>query len=208
MPDTAGPCGIVLAAGLSTRLGRNKLLLPMGVKPVVAWTVENALAAPLGEVIVVTGHEREAVEAALRGLPVRVVYNPDYAQGQSTSLQAGVRAASPGCECFVFFLGDQPLIGPEVVTTLLERFRRDHPPIVVPVFAGRRGNPVLVHAGLRRELLSLSGDAGARPLLEARADSVAAVEVDTPAVRMDVDREEDYEACLKVFETGPAAPTP
>lgn len=208
MVDSAGPCGIILAAGLSSRLGRNKLLLPMGSKPIVVWTVENALASPLDEVIAVTGYQRESVEAALLHLPVRTVYNPHYAQGQSTSLKTGVRAASPWTECFVFFLGDQPLIGSEVVTALLERFRRNGAPLVVPVFAGKRGNPVLVSAKLRGELLSLTGDAGARPLLEAHADSLAEVEVQTPAVRMDVDREEDYEACLKVFETGPILPSP
>ncbi|MFQ5913035.1 MAG: NTP transferase domain-containing protein [Nitrospinota bacterium] len=208
MVVSAGASGIVLAAGLSTRLRRNKLLLPMGPKPVVAWTVENAMAAPLEEVIVVTGHEREEIEAALRHLPVRIVYNPDYAQGQSTSLKAGVRASSSQSGCFVIFLGDQPLVGPEIVAALLERFRRDDPLLVVPVFSGKRGNPVLVSAMLRGTLLSMTGDAGARPLLEAHADSVASLEVHTPAVRMDIDREEDYEACLRVFETGPVLPAP
>ncbi len=208
MADSTGPCGIILAAGLSSRLGRNKLLLPMGLKAVVVWTAENALASPLDEVILVTGHQQMAVESAVSHLPIRTVYNPNYVDGQSTSLKAGVQAASPWAECYIFFLGDQPLIGPEIVQALLERYRRDHPLIVVPVFAGQRGNPVLVSARLRAELLSLSGDAGARPLLEAHADKVAMVEVSTPSVRMDIDRKEDYEACLKVFETAPVLPLP
>jgi molybdenum cofactor cytidylyltransferase len=208
MVDSTGPCGIILAAGLSTRLGRNKLLLPMGLKPVVVWTVENALASPLDEVILVTGHQQMAVESAVSRLPIRTVHNPDYVDGQSTSLKAGVQAASPWTECYIFFLGDQPLIEPEIVHALLERYRRDQPLIVVPVFAGQRGNPVLVSTKLRAELLSLSGDAGARPLLEAHADEVATVEVSNPAVRMDIDREEDYEACLKLFETTPVLPLP
>ncbi len=208
MVDSAGPCGIVLAAGLSRRLGRNKLLLPMGLKPIVVWTVENALASPLDEVIVVTGHQNEAVEAAIRHLPVRIVHNPDYAEGQSTSLKAGVRGSSPWTEGFIFFLGDQPLIGADIVTALLERFRRDHPLLVAPVFAGKQGNPVLISAKLRRELLALTGDAGARPLIERHADALATVEINQPAIRMDIDREEDYEACLALFETSPVLPSP
>ena len=208
MVDSAGPCGVVLAAGLSRRLGRNKLLLPMGLKPIIVWTVENALASSLDEVIVVTGHQHEAVEAAVRRLPVRIVHNPDYAQGQSTSVKAGVRESSPWNECFVFFLGDQPLIGADVVTALLARYRRDYPLLVAPVFAGKQGNPVLVSARLRKELLGLTGDSGARPLIERHADAVATVEIDQPAIRMDIDREEDYEACLAVFETGPVLPSP
>ncbi len=208
MVDSAGPCGIVLAAGLSSRLGRNKLLLPMGLKPIIVWTTENALASPLDEVIVVTGHQHLAVEEVVGHFPVRTVYNPDYAKGQSTSLIAGVRAASPWTECFVFFLGDQPLIGPETVMPLLNRFRQTDALLVVPEFAGKRGNPVVVSTKLRKELLSLTGDAGARGLLEAHADAVETVEVFDPAVRMDVDREEDYDACLKVFETHPVPPIP
>ena len=208
MVDSAGPCGIVLAAGLSRRLGRNKLLLPLGLKPILVWTVENALASPLDEVIVVTGHQEEAVEAAISHLPVRIVHNPDYAEGQSTSLKAGVRGSSPWTEGFVFFLGDQPLIGADIVTALLERFRRDHPLLVAPVFAGKQGNPVLVSAKLRKELLALTGDAGARPLIETHADALATVEINQPAIRMDIDREEDYEACLALFETGPVLPSP
>jgi len=80
--------------------------------------------------------------------------------------------------------------------------------LVAPVFAGKQGNPVLVSAKLRRELLALTGDAGARPLIERHADALATVEINQPAIRMDIDREEDYEACLALFETSPVLPSP
>ena len=208
MVDSSGPCGVVLAAGLSRRLGRNKLLLPLGPKPIVVWSVENALASPLDEVIVVTGHQYEAVEEAIRHLPVRIVHNPDFEMGQSTSLKAGVCEASPWCKCFVFFLGDQPLVGPEIVTRLLRRYRQDHPLLVAPACAGKQGNPVLVDARLRRELLTLTGDTGARAMFQQYPDSTAIVEVGNPAIRMDIDREEDYKACLKVFQIQPVPPSP
>lgn len=208
MVNSSGPCGIVLAAGLSRRLGRNKLLLPLGPKPILVWSVENALAAALDEVIVVVGHQHEIVEEAIRHLPVRIAHNSDYETGQSTSLKTGVREAPPNCECFIFFLGDQPLIGPEIVTHLLRRYRQDHPLFVTPTCNGKKGNPVLVNADLRQELTALTGDTGARVILKRHSGQTATVEVDDPAIGMDVDREEDYEACLKIFQIQSAPPSP
>ena len=208
MANSSGPCGVVLAAGLSRRLGRNKLLLPLGAKPILVWSVENALAAPLDEVIVVVGHQHEIVEEAIRHLPVRIVRNSDYETCQSTSLKTGVRGASPNCECFVFFLGDQPLVGPEIVTHMLMRYRQDHPLIVTPTCNGKKGNPVLVNAKLRQELTALTGDTGARAIFQKHSDQTVTVEVGDPAIRMDVDQEQDYEACLKIFQIQSAPPSP
>src|SRR5262245_35993146 len=101
---------IVLAAGASTRMGRQKLTLPMGDgKPLVRAAVEQVLAADPEDVVVVLGREADAVASALAGLPVRTVMNPRYAEGQSTSLRAGVEALGPGVEAAIVALGDQPL---------------------------------------------------------------------------------------------------
>ena len=115
---------IVLAAGASTRMGRQKLTLPMADgRALVRLAVEQVLAAGLDETVVVLGGDAEAVSAALAGLPVRTVANPRYAEGQSTSLRAGLDALGPGTEAVVIALGDQPLPDPGVVRRLVAAFR-------------------------------------------------------------------------------------
>ncbi|MGN6031606.1 MAG: nucleotidyltransferase family protein, partial [Thermomicrobiales bacterium] len=146
MPDRpAGPvAGIVLAAGASTRLGRPKQLLDLGGKPVIAHVVDRARAAGLDEVIVVTGGAGEAVAAALAGAPVRIVVNPAFRDGQSTSLIAGLRALSNDADAVVVLLGDQPGVAPADIAAAVSR-RRDppFPPIVMTAYGSQRSHPVL-----------------------------------------------------------------
>lgn len=183
---------VVLAAGRSSRMGtRNKLLEPVDGVPMVVRVVDAFLASRAAPVVVVTGHEREAVEAALEGRPVRVVRNPDFAQGLSSSLAAGVRAVPRDADGALVALGDMPRVGSDPVDALLDAFdERSEPGIVVPVHAGRRGHPVLFAARFFEELAALEGDRGARRLLDRHAHLVSEVPVDDPAIHLDVDTPE------------------
>jgi molybdenum cofactor cytidylyltransferase len=185
---------IVLAAGASTRMGRQKLTLPMtGGRPLVRLTVEQVLAAGLDEVVVVVGGDAEAVAAALATLPVRVVVNPRYADGQSTSLRVGLDALRPGTDAAVVALGDQPLPDPDVIRRLVAAFRTTGRPIAVPVYRDGRGNPVLFGATLFGELRGVTGDQGGRGVIARDPARVAEVPVDM-AMPADIDTPEDYEA--------------
>lgn len=180
---------VVLAAGLSTRMGRQKLLLPLGDKPVVRWSVE-AVLSHVQDVVVVTGRETAAVREALAGLSVRFAENPAPESGQSSSIAVGVGALSPATRTALIVLGDQPRTPRSVVPALLAARDRTGKAVIVPVYRGVRGTPVLFGAEVFAELRALSGDAGARAVVTARPERVEAVEVDSP-MPVDVDTPED-----------------
>jgi molybdenum cofactor cytidylyltransferase len=185
---------IVLAAGASTRMGRQKLTLPMaGGRPLVRLAVEQVLAAGLDEVVVVVGGDADAVAGALATLPVRVVVNPRYAEGQSTSLRAGLDALRPGTDAAVVALGDQPLPDPDVIRRLVAAFRTTGRPIAAPVYRDGRGNPVLFGAALFGELRGVTGDQGGRGVITRDPARVVEVPVDM-AMPADIDTPQDYEA--------------
>jgi molybdenum cofactor cytidylyltransferase len=186
--------GIVLAAGASTRMGRQKLTLPLADgRPLIRAAVDQVLAANLDDVVVVVGREAEAVASALRGLPVRTVANPRYAEGQSTSLRAGLDALARGTEAAVIALGDQPLPDPLVIRRLVESFRTSGRPIVAPRYRDGRGNPVLFAAALFGELRAVTGDRGGREVVARDPRRVAEVVVDAP-MPADIDTPDDYRA--------------
>lgn len=186
-----GIAAIVLAAGRSCRMPSNKLLAPIGGKPVIRQTVEAACASRAKAVIVVTGHQAAAVREALAGLPVTIVENVCFAEGLSTSLICGVKALPPGCEGFAVLLGDMPFVPPSVIDRMIGAFVF-RPGIVVPVHGGRRGNPVLWPATLTGEFLSLTGDRGAKQLMALHGDLVYELEVNSGAIFTDLDTPEDF----------------
>ena len=193
---------IVLAAGASTRMGRQKLTLPMpDGRALVRLAVEQVLAAGLDETVVVLGGDAEAVSAALAGLPVRTVANPRYAEGQSTSLRAGLDALRPATEAVVIALGDQPLPDPGVVRRLVAAFRETGRPVVVPVYRDGRGNPVLFGSALFGELRGVTGDQGGRGVIAHDPARVTEVPVDAP-MPADIDTPGDYEAARRAPQSG------
>jgi molybdenum cofactor cytidylyltransferase len=181
---------IVLAAGLARRMGRQKLLLDLRGKAVVRWSVE-AILPHVDDVVVVTGHEAEGVEAALAGLVVRFARNPHPEDGQGSSIAVGARALKPSTNAVLIALGDQPRLPALVVPALLAAFARGGAAIVTPIYAGTQGTPVLFGAEVFAELRSVTGDGGARSVVRARPDRVREVPFDFP-VPDDVDTPDDY----------------
>jgi molybdenum cofactor cytidylyltransferase len=188
--------GVILAAGSSSRLGRPKQLLPLGDRPVLAHTLANALAAPLDGVIVVLGHAAGTIQSQIDLAPARVVLNDRYAEGQSTSLRAGVAALPPDTAAALFILGDQPLIGPTIHDALIAAYRDTAAPIVQPSYDGQRGNPVLIARSLFPELLGVTGDQGARNVLRAHAAAIHTVPIPGTTPTDDLDTEDDYQRLL------------
>ncbi|HEV8441428.1 MAG TPA: nucleotidyltransferase family protein [Methylomirabilota bacterium] len=182
---------VVLAAGLSRRMGQSKLLLQIGGRAVIRLTVERILSGGVDTVLMVTGAEHEALTAALAGLPVRVVVNPHPESGQSSSIRVGIEALSPEADAALIVLGDQPFLDDRIIPTLVAERRRTGKAIVAPRYRDGRGNPVLFARELFPELLDISGDQGARAVLERDPDRVALVDFDFP-MPADLDTPEDY----------------
>jgi molybdenum cofactor cytidylyltransferase len=186
---------IVLAAGLSRRLGRAKLLEDVGGETLIRRTVRQVIGAGIGEVIVVVGPAlRESFAAALDGLDVRLVINPAPETGQSGSLRVGVEALPAGVSDVLVALGDQPELPGEVVPRLRAALDESGAALAAPRYRDGRGNPVLFRASvLAQELSDIAGDQGARSLIDRDPSRVVLVPFDRP-MPADVDTAEDLAA--------------
>lgn len=193
---------VVLAAGRSTRMGAvNKLIADIGGKPLVRIAVEQALASRARPVIVVTGHQREKVEAALKGLGVTFAHNPDFVEGLGTSLRAGIGAVPETADGAIVCLGDMPQVDARLIDKLLAAFDPERGAlVVVPTNDGRRGNPVVWSRRFFDDLMNVQGDIGARHLIGAYAEAVAEVPVDSQAAMTDVDTPESLSSVKAEIE--------
>lgn len=201
MEDSVGPfmhhySAIVLAAGKSSRMGiDNKLLLPFKDKTVLASVVEAVCSSPVEDVIVVTGHQDRQIRDVLASYRVRIAYNPEFEGGMSTSIRRGVLASSADTYGFVICLGDMPFISDLTISRLVRLFdSEEQPSIAVTTVEGKRGHPVLFHCSYRDALMGLTGDVGAKSVVEANADRVVEVEVRDQHALADIDTWDGYTA--------------
>ncbi len=199
-PQAPRVAAILLAAGQSRRMGpRNKLLAEVGGRAMVARTAEAVLASKAEPVIVVTGHEREGVEAALGGLSLRCLHNPEHAAGLSTSLHRGLAAVPEETDGVLVCLGDMPNVGAAVIDRLIAAFDPlEGRAICLPTWQGKRGNPLLFARRFFAEMQEIHGDVGARHLIGEYPEVVCEVamdELDSGAgVLIDVDTPEALDA--------------
>ncbi len=185
---------VLLAAGRSTRMGGpNKLLAEIGGKPLVRIAAEQALASRAAPVVVVTGHQRDKVEAALKGLDVRTVHNPNFAEGLSTSVKTGLAAVPETADGAIVCLADMPQVTAPLIDKLVGAFDPERGALVViPVIDGKRGNPVVWARRFFPELMGIDGDVGARHLIGRYPEAVAEVPLTDTAALVDVDTPEAF----------------
>ena len=197
---------IILAAGQSRRMGGpNKMLAEIAGKALVRISAEQALASRARPVIVVTGHEHERVEAALHGLQVERVHNPDFAQGLSTSLKAGLRALPADVDAAIIALADMPLVDAALLDQLIAAFDPGKGALIVlPTIEGKRGNPVLWSRRFFGDLTAIEGDVGARHLIGRYGEAVTELPVASRAALLDVDTPEALRAAQAKLEGKPA----
>jgi molybdenum cofactor cytidylyltransferase len=189
----AGAIGaVVLAAGSSRRLGRNKLLLELGGESIVRRSVRAAVAARLDPVVVVLGHEAARVRAEIDDLPCRPVVNADHAQGVSTSLHAGVKAIGGDARALVVVLADMPFVTSSMIEALVERYRASGAPLVVSSYGDVDAPPILYDRCLFAELLGATGERCAKQVVRRHRDEATIVSWPEEALR-DVDVDDDYE---------------
>lgn len=189
--DECRVAAVVLAAGGSSRFGSPKQLALWQGSTFIETVVDAALASLAAPVLVVLGAQAEACTAQLGSRPVTLVPNPNWAAGQSTSLKAGLTALPDELDAALFLLVDQPLVTARVIDQLIDRYCATRAPVVWPEFDGQRGNPILFDRVCFAEMNTITGDTGARPILQRYREQAIRVAVDTPGVLQDFDRPED-----------------
>ena len=195
---------VVLAAGLSRRMGAFKPLLPFGGKTVAESCVDNLIAAGVEEIVVVLGHRADELRARLAHLPVGFALNEAAGSEMGVSIARGVERVSGETSAVLITPVDHPAVPPEVVGQLIEAHLRERARLVVPEWRGRGGHPVLVSLDFREELLRLGEGRGLRGLFDARRGEVRRLPVSSPFVARDVDTWEDYRALhTEVFGVPP-----
>ncbi|HEY6577747.1 MAG TPA: nucleotidyltransferase family protein [Rhizomicrobium sp.] len=179
---------IVLAAGTSSRMGHNKLLIELYGERLIRHVARAALASEARPLLVVTGNEAHRMEQALSGLDLAIVHNPDFRGGLSTSLRAGVGVLPPTCDGALILLGDMPAITSACLDRLIAAFAPEvGRAICVASHGGKRGNPVLFARRFFPNLLETKGDLGARWIVAQNSDVVTEVEADDDGPLVDID---------------------
>ncbi len=189
---------IILAAGLSRRMGRSKPLLPWGRKTVIETIAERINLLRLADAVVVTGYESVKVNLALKKSGIRTVYNPDYATGEMlSSMKAGLSALDDSIAACLIFLGDQPNINARLVTEILIAYAEGRGTIVAPSFNHRRGHPILIDRRYWQEILNLPDGSAPRDVINAYAAHTAYIQARDDSVLNDMDTPEEYREALR-----------
>lgn len=188
---------IILAAGASTRMKRQKLLLPYNGKTIIETVVENAARSVNTNILVVLGSHREQIQEQIVNYQVNFCVNENYMDGMLSSAICGFRALPDAAKAALIFLGDQPQIPSEVAGLVIETWLQSKKGIVMPTFNGRRGHPVLIETRYITEIEKLDPNKGLRTLSEIFKDDVIEVECDVPEILRDIDTPEEYEEISK-----------
>ncbi len=192
--------GIILAAGSASRMGETKQLLPFKDKPILDHIIQNAIQSKFHEIIVVLGHDANKIKQAIDFSGTKTVMNNNYLKGQSASLIKGLENISPVCDAAMFLLGDQPLVTPSTINSIIKAFSTSNAPITIPYYNNIRGNPVIIAKSLFHELKLLSGDTGPRVLFKKFEKSILKVPVADNTIFIDVDTQADYVKLIQEYK--------
>jgi len=189
MPDI---WAIILAAGESKRMGSPKMLLPFGNTTIIEKVIENVVSSGIENTIVVLGSSGDEILKRIEGMSVRHCYNENYKEGMLSSVKCGFRNLPEKYEAALVLPGDYPGIGPVIINMLINSFRHSVKKIVLPLFRGKRGHPILISNELREEVMQLSPEKGLRELQDKFPDDVLEVDVNDQTVLKDIDTIDDY----------------
>ena len=193
--ETGRVAGIILAAGMSTRMGEFKQLLPLGGRAAIEWIAE-VVGSRLDEVVVVLGHRAEAIAPVLTDYPVRCIVNSAYCTGMLSSVQCGVRAVDIASD-YLICLGDQPRLSGAVVEQVLQARKQVGEGIIIPTANGERGHPVLIRNAYRAEILGLPMDVGLNAVTRGHPEDTCELPVSEDAILTDMDTPADYQRELE-----------
>ncbi|MCP4614496.1 MAG: nucleotidyltransferase family protein [Planctomycetes bacterium] len=193
-------CAIVLAAGQSRRMGVQKLLLPFGSNTVITHIVDQLTASSVDEVQVVVGCHGKRVNRELSDRPVSIVNNCNYKSGMLSSVRCGLHAMAEQCRVVLVALGDQPSVTAKLIDQMLQTFASTEKQILVPLYNGKRGHPVIFSAAYRDDILTHYDNMGLRGLLHAHKDDIFELSVAASGVLLDMDYPEDYKRELALLK--------
>ena len=179
---------IILAAGKSSRMGVNKLLLEIDGESMIRKVICTLLNSDVSDILVVVGYESKLVEREISDLQVRTVMNKDHEKGMLTSFQAGIKNAK-SADAALLMLGDQPWVRPETINALLNAHKESRELITIPIYKGKKGHPLIFDRKLFKEILALSPDSELREVVHRH--QFEGVEIDDIGVILDVDKNED-----------------
>ena len=184
---------ILLAAGQSRRMnGENKLTKKIQGIPLIKHSVKNILASSIDEMIVVLGYQKEIIEKLVdKNERVKIVFNKDFESGMASSIKTGLNCLSEKTEAFFICLGDMPLVSHDTYNKLIER-RDNSKEIFVPVYKNQQGNPVLFNKTMKKEIALISGDAGAKKILELNKKKIFSLPIDNNGIILDFDTQESF----------------
>lgn len=188
---------IILAAGSSTRMGSQKMLLPFGESTILETVIQNILDSSIDSVLVVLGANHQEILKVIEPLPVEVCINEKHLSGMLSSVICGFNALPDDTGTVLIFLGDQPGISPHVTNAIIDAYNESLHGIVIPVTEYRRGHPLLVDFKYKREIERLDLEKGLRTLMHLFPEDVLEVEVDEPGILVDIDTPEDYSKANK-----------
>ncbi len=202
MPKRPSVSAVVLAAGMSTRMGTVKQLLPLGGTTLLENVLDNVGKAQVDEIVLVLGFSANAIRQQIPFHNVKIVVNDAYREGMGTSLRAGITQVSPSADAALVMLGDQPFVKPETIDQLIRVYGEQKPQIVIPVYQGFRGNPVLLDRSVFPELLGLAGDIGCRAIFGGHTENILKAPVDDIGVLLDIDTQSDFEKLQQAHARG------
>jgi molybdenum cofactor cytidylyltransferase len=194
---------VILAAGESKRMGFPKQLIEICGEKIIRIVVKKVLNVGFGDIVVVLGHMAGDIARYIDDMiGIKIIVNPRYREGMSTSLIEGIKNLRQDIEAFMVILGDQPFVSKESMEKIIETYygMKRKPLMVVPTYRGLRGNPVLISSRIAKEIMSLRGDIGARALMERYKAYISYIETQDPGVVLDIDTKEDLEKALKTFK--------
>lgn len=192
---------IILAAGLSTRMGKPKVLMPIQNKPMFLNSVELAIEAKLNPIYVIGGEYMDEINSFLQGYPVESLCNNNYKIGMSTSLKLGMQTVQSHCDATIVFLADQPLTPKLVVDRIIKEYTGNHTKIVRPKYNGIPGHPILFDSSLFQEFDSVQGDVGGKSILQAYKSEMKWIPFAEEIWGRDIDTQEEYQSLLEYIET-------
>ena len=183
---------ILLAAGQSKRMtGENKLTKEIKGSPLIKHSVKNILASSIDELIVILGHQKEIIEKLIdKNERVKFIFNKDFESGMASSIKTGLKHLSNKTEAFFICLGDMPMVNHDIYNQLIKS--KDNRKIIVPTYKGQQGNPVLFDKSMKEKIINISGDVGAKKILELNKDKILNVEINDQSIAKDFNTQNDF----------------
>jgi molybdenum cofactor cytidylyltransferase len=191
--NKSGVAAIVLAAGMSRRMGAPKQLLRVGDKTILERTLENVRASNASEIVLVLGHAADEIQKRIATQDLKIVLNHGYEQGMGTSLRSGLMEVTADVKAAIIVLADQPWISAGTLNRLIACHQERKPQIIIPTYRGFRGNPVLLDRSVFAEVQSLNGDVGCRAIFGDHAEGIVKLPIDDPGILQDIDSRDDFE---------------